>query len=236
MKVSVIIPVSRDVETRRSVSNLQRQEGVDLEIILVHSVPHEEFDKWLEWELGIRFPIKQIDAIGVSNPHTLRTIGLTLARHELVHLLDDDDYLPPDWYKQYDGESDVMWTMPIGFVDEYIRSFSPMDVIKSNPSSWLIRRTFLERVFEEIPEDIRPLREPFLYLLVTHHLFNPTYQSATRGVFRGVSKPTDWNTLEEWKDSDIECWCRFLDCGKPIVKSPRIQWYFDEYFRNLRPE
>lgn len=236
----MVIPVSpgRSETIRRNVSSLLRQPGVELEIILVYTQPGLEETPWL---LN-RFPdatILECNYYSYREPHGARLKGYELATHEHIHLLDDDDTVPVNWYSQVDFNADINWSMSRVYVRHggggVIRECDKY--WKTNVGGVIWKRSVLDKVFDIVPEDIPPFIEPYLYMLVAYHALCPTYNVMPIGIIRGFFEGETWSTMnmDAVTAEHYSVWKEFL--GKPIPthEDRDLNQYFQTYGNGLGP-
>lgn len=222
----MVIPTGRNALVRRVIRNLSRQQGVELEVILVHTKPHGELDGWLKRQ---SLNIKQVDCFGFANQHEARKVGLRLATNEFCHILDDDDFPTPNWYATADLSGDLYFTVPLAWLDDkgYILMRPRERFFKANPSSCIYRTQWLHETLSRMPSDLTANCEPFLYNLAYCHEHSPVIKASEYGINRGCFGGSDWGNREHYPVDHVAYWKRYLALGKPTIELPFLM---DEYF------
>ena len=238
--ISVVMPVSRDIDvTLESLSRILSQPNVNLEIILVYVKPGLE----VKQRLLTLFPnavIKETYHLVMGNPHTTRCRGMPLATGEFIHLMDDDDLLPEDWYSQLNYNVDINWSMvSIVKVDGKLSTLrAPACYAKSNVSGTVYRASVISKVFDAIPADMPSFISPYMYMMVAYHLCSPEYHVLDEGIIR--VRCAEWYP---WKDITIrnkqprhtQFWKGFLDMGIPTTGIFHLDNYFKHYGKGVGP-
>lgn len=204
---------------------------MNLEVILVHTKPHEELDGWLQSQ---PLTIKQVDCFGVVNQHEARKAGLLLATNDFCHILDDDDFPTPNWYQNADLTGDLYFTVPVAWYDKhgYLLMHPKERYFKANPSSIIYRTQWLHETLSRMPSDLTANCEPFLYNLAYCHEHNPVVKASGYGIYRGAFGGCAWHNREHYREDHKAYWKQYLALGKPKVELPFLMdEYFEQYLR-----
>ena len=100
--VTVIVPTHNDGQTlEKCVRSLFQQTWSDLEVIVVNDASTDQTLELLE-AMSREYPELRFDSLGVkSGAARARNRGFTLARGDVIALIDGDMWAPVEWVEQF---------------------------------------------------------------------------------------------------------------------------------------
>lgn len=238
------MPVTRKAIAIGALSRVCKQLNDDVSLILVHKDESTDFIDRFNYLFPKAIPhtLHVFEPEMEGNPHRARVTGLSMATGTFTHFLDDDDYIPGDWYESIDwSEGDFYWSLSAGIVgvpEDYIGFEARTRLTKTNPSCMIYRTEHVRKVFDIIPEDIPPYIEPFLYFLVNQYENQPHNIVLDSGVLRGMrGDGTDWGWMDmnKVREEHYDCWYFYLSKDRLAGLPYPLGEYYEIYRHGVGP-
>ncbi len=178
-------------------------------------------------EIALHYGAEILEHFVPEDQHKARADALALVQTPFVHFLDDDDFIPPEFYRdgikilRDDPSCDTVFALPFRIVgkNEYIlESYHQFHTV--NPSCTIYRTEGIRKVFADLPRALPSSGEDKLYMLVNAYLNRAKYRCFRAPISRGVFHTEDkiWDTLVNKETYDY--WYAILQHIPPYQHDP----------------
>lgn len=220
--ITTIVPATRPGPFKECLKAVREALDVTVRLIVVLGKDDPELRK-----IAVAAGAEVLEHFVPEDQHKARAIALALVETPFVHFLDDDDFIPLEFYRdalmllRSDPSCDTAFSLPFRAVGKQEHILGGDHQFQTVNSSCTVYRTAgIRKVFNCLPKNLPSSSEDKLYTLVNAHINRAKYRCFRAPVNRGVFHTEDkiWDTLVNKETYDY--WYDILQHTPPYQHDP----------------